>query len=130
MPNRKHRNSMFHFALLLWAIIIILAVVETVFHAIGWIIASLILAILAYRAGKLNGAARVNRLRTNARYGLRGPVVDLDAVSPYPPGFTETDDPAMTTLRPGAWIPDEVRDQIINDLLSGARPLRRKGDEI
>jgi hypothetical protein len=154
--TRKQHGSMLRFILLLWGIIFILAIVETIFHVIVFIAVSLILAGLAYKTGVTNGkAAQIQahkRLWANMNYGRtipgyrggsypRGPVEDMDAVSAYPAQLTEVNDPPMRETSSGVWARDDFaanpqniqsdeypdrrpwRSRLLNDPLSGARPL-------
>jgi len=131
----RRNRRMIRFSLLLWAGVFAIAIAETIFHALGWIIVTAIIAAGSYQAGTRNMLARTRartrarRLTANASYGKdarglaktrgqfqtrayrggslpREPVETTDAVSAYPPD-----------------LPTGMRARLLADPLSGARKL-------
>jgi hypothetical protein len=175
MRVTQKRNHHLRYALVLWAIIIVLALIVTVLREIGWIIATAVIAALAYRAGQKNVITqtrnRTRKIRANSQYGRNpqqmpfteeeflnteinpsgkpepwpgqnhdsyawepspsspadtrgGPVWELDAVSPYPPGMASDEENERVTGTLRAVQDDETkRARLLRDKLGGVHNL-------
>lgn len=150
MRNRKSRNPL-SILFVLWMVIIIVAIILSIVHTIGWILITVTIAGVSYRAGKQGGIKQINaqtqKLQTNSRYGKpqpyrggsyhetyawgpndpgspRGPVMELDAVSPYPPNMTADEANERVTGDPGS-----LRARLLRDKLGGAHNLFGSNDD-
>jgi hypothetical protein len=144
MSPRRKSNGLLRLTLITWAGIFLIIIAETIFHAIGWIIVTLVLMAVSYRMGTRNAFPHArNRLRSNKGYGQinhyripgivhepadprayrggsypREPVRGADAVSPYPPDLT-----IPNGFEPVRDDPRAVRARLLRDRMSGARRL-------
>lgn len=166
----RKRNHTLRYVLALWGLLIILAVIDTIVHEIGFFFVNIVIAAVAYSAGQRNvlSRARANtrKIETNARYGKsnaahnsyawgpqgwpntpgwsspqpgvwvrddfgpgdpdgsRGPVMELDAVSPYPPNMTADEANERVT-----GDPDALRARLLRDKLGGVHNLFRSDND-
>lgn len=112
MTRRRVRKSrIIRRILAIWIFLFIALVILAALHFIGWIILTTAIAGLAYSAGRYPQWRATRKIRISNEYGKgwhgseitsSGRIDRIDTVSPYP---------------------DEIRNRIIADPRSGARPL-------
>jgi hypothetical protein len=131
--KRVRKSRAIRWILAGWIFILVMGVILTALHFIGWIIATTAIAGLAYSAGRYpqwkhdkavitTNSERLRKIRVSSEYGKAwrsseitptGRIDYMDAVSPYP------DEMRI----PGKSVTSDIRNRIIADLRSGARPL-------
>lgn len=150
MPRRQRKGMHDLTAIMLWVVsATFLLILLFIAQYIGWIIGTVVIAALAYSAGRwLNPAAR--KLRANRNYGH---VRVMNARSAYPREITDLGKARdeIKSLRAqlaasqesehAAWDattgpaiheprePKSARNDILNDPMSGARPLFREDND-
>jgi hypothetical protein len=149
--TRKTANAIAWYLLAIFLITVI-AVGETIYHALGYIIVTIVISSLAYCAGRYGITSKVTRkLNANARYGKTTKTTrPVKTRSAFPVELRALNDEIQRLRREletsreserAAWDattgpatptePDNrsgARDAIINTPMSGVRPLLR-GDE-
>lgn len=113
MTRRRKRSRDFRYMLAFAIAGLALIILTTVAREIGWIIATAVIAALAFYSGRREGVKRgilIKKLAANSGYGKTS-VREINAVSAYPAEFTNAAGDART--RRNGWTPP-LRSQLLS----------------